>query len=146
MHSSGARDLDAAADAHHEDRQQDAEQDGGDAPPVADECSATDLSCRQAEVYVESLSGLSMPSGYDATVQSYACRQLRSVAEISLCLYSTAREISMLPPMPTMRIGSRTTVQSYADKNRSERGLAATARITATPTVSSAVLTIRLST
>ncbi|SEP35018.1 hypothetical protein SAMN04487843_11272 [Methylobacterium sp. ap11] len=61
--------------------------------------SATDLSCRQAEVYVESLTGLSMPSGYGATVQS------------------------------------------YADKNRSERGLTATAQITATPTVSSTVLT-----
>lgn len=61
--------------------------------------SAADLSCRQAEVYVASLTGLSMPSGYGATVQS------------------------------------------YADKNRAERGLTATARITATPTVSSTVLT-----
>ncbi len=62
--------------------------------------SATDLSCRQAEVYVESLSGLVMPSTYAATVQS------------------------------------------YADRNRSERNLSATAQITATPTVSATVLTV----
>ncbi|MCF4125721.1 TadE/TadG family type IV pilus assembly protein [Methylobacterium sp. SyP6R] len=62
--------------------------------------SAADLSCRQAEVYVESLNGLSMPNGYVATVQS------------------------------------------YADRNGSERNLSATAQITATPTVSSAILTV----
>lgn len=62
--------------------------------------SAADLSCRQAKVYVDSLSGLSMPNGYVATVQS------------------------------------------YADKNRSERALAATAQVTATPTVSATVLTV----
>jgi hypothetical protein len=62
--------------------------------------SAADLTCRQAEIYVESQSGLSMPSGYVATVQS------------------------------------------YADKNSSERHLSATAQITATPTVSSTVLTV----
>ncbi len=34
------------------------------------------------------------------------------------------------------------TVQSYADRNRSERNLSATAQITATPTVSATVLTV----
>lgn len=62
--------------------------------------SAADLTCRQAEVYVESLTGVVMPTDYAATVQT------------------------------------------YATKNRDERGLAATATITATPTVSDLLLTV----
>jgi hypothetical protein len=61
--------------------------------------SATDLTCRQAEIYVESLPGTIMPSGYVATVQS------------------------------------------YADKNSTERSLTSTAQITAKPTVSNLILT-----
>lgn len=61
--------------------------------------SAADLTCRQAEVYVESLPGASMPSGYAATVQS------------------------------------------YGDKNATERLVKSTATITATPTASNLVLT-----
>lgn len=64
--------------------------------------SAADLACRQAEIYVESQSGLLMPIDYLATVQS------------------------------------------YATKNRDERGLATTAQITATPTVSKTSLTMPL--
>lgn len=64
--------------------------------------SAADLACRQAEVYVESLTGTIMPIDYAATVQT------------------------------------------YATKNRDERALAATAQITATPTVSKTVLTTPL--
>lgn len=64
--------------------------------------SAADLACRQAEVYVESISTTTMPSGY------------------------------------------ATVIQSYADKNRTERVLTDTAQITAAPTISSVLLTTPL--
>jgi Flp pilus assembly protein TadG len=61
--------------------------------------TAVDLACRQAEVYVESITDVTMPSGYTSTIQS------------------------------------------YADKNSAERSLTSTAQITASPTVSSVLLT-----
>ena len=71
--------------------------------------SAADLTCRQAEVYVESLTGTTMPSGYVATVQSYADknkieRALTTTAQIT-AKPTTSKLVLATPPL-SMRPGN----------------------------------------
>lgn len=70
--------------------------------------SATDLACRQAEVYVESLSGVIMPSGYETKVQGYADKNKaeRSLTTATIEAKPTISSVLLTAPLLNARPGN----------------------------------------
>lgn len=71
--------------------------------------SAADLACRQAEVYVESLPGNSMPANYATKVQSYADKNIRERAlttTAQITAKPTVSSVVLTPPVSNARPGN----------------------------------------